>query len=124
MFVFPLSRMAGEFEALRAGMAATYIVADLQETVGAARIAYIKAKGIFGAITPANPVTEGGPGALAARIRIDTADFPDTGHGRSTRYTARLAGTPRTGVQVGGKVADERGGHRSEPMMARFRLEL
>jgi phosphate-selective porin OprO/OprP len=86
---------------------------------------YVKSKGVFGALTPANPVSEGGPGALVATARLDVTDFTDAGLGRTTRLTAGLAWAPRADMRLESQWTAERGSagaYDSETMMVRLRL--
>ncbi|MEQ8405725.1 MAG: porin [Oceanicaulis sp.] len=88
---------------------------------------YIKEKGVFGALVPARPVHEGGPGALIATARVDLTDLREVGVGRATRYTAGFAWVARERVRLEAEYTAERGsgaarGRDSDTMAVRLRL--
>ena len=61
---------------------------------------YSPGYGAFQAISPARPVSEGGPGAVELSLRADQLDFSEFAAGRTTAVTAGVTWTPADNVRV------------------------
>lgn len=85
---------------------------------------YNAKKGGFSGLTPANPLSEGGIGAVEITARVDGLDFEAFNRGRATAYTIAAAWTPVENVRVSANFTAERGsasadGRDSDVLMVR-----
>jgi phosphate-selective porin OprO/OprP len=85
---------------------------------------YKAKKGSFSGLSPDNPVSEGGIGAVEITARVDRLDFENYNRGRATAYTIGASWTPVEDVRLSANFTAERGsgyadGRDSDVLMVR-----